>query len=108
MKKLTNYNWPGNIRELQHTIERAVLLSKKELIEEMSIPVEIVNFLPATDKFGSLSAADDIERTYLLSVLKRCNFRITGKGGAAEILNMAPSTLTLKIKKLGIKIEYGS
>ena len=107
LKKLTAYSWPGNIRELQHTIERAVLLSKKELVEEISIPPEIVNFSPSGN-INALSTADDIERTYLLSVLKRCNFRITGKGGAAEILNMAPSTLTLKIKKLGIRIEYGS
>jgi transcriptional regulator with GAF, ATPase, and Fis domain len=47
-----------------------------------------------------------MERDYILSVLKQCNFKVAGKGGAAEILNLPPTTLHSKIKKLGIKIGY--
>jgi two-component system, NtrC family, response regulator HydG len=47
-----------------------------------------------------------MERDYILSVLKQCNFKIAGKGGAAEILNLPATTLHSKIKKLGIKTGY--
>jgi len=49
---------------------------------------------------------EEMERDYILSVLKQCNFKVGGKGGAAEILNLPPTTLHSKIKKLGIKIRY--
>jgi len=47
-----------------------------------------------------------MEKEYILSVLKQCNFKIAGKGGAAELLNLPPTTLHSKMKKLGIKIKY--
>ena len=46
------------------------------------------------------------ERDYIITVLKKCNGRIWGAGGAAEVLNVPPSTLKSKMKKLGIRKEY--
>jgi len=114
MRRLTNYSWPGNIRELQNVIERAVILSPgKTLViaDELraapaatarvatakSGPVEIV---PTPDNNGSL---DDVERRHIESVLNQTNWMIEGERGAAKILDMNPSTLRSRMQKLGIK-----
>ena len=104
--KMMAYHWPGNIRELEHLIERSVLLSKGTVIEDI--------LLPTVEKKDTVVAADDTalktivenERDYILSVLRKCHGRIWGPGAAAEILNINPSTLKSKMKKLGIKKEY--
>jgi DNA-binding NtrC family response regulator len=106
LMKMMAYNWPGNIRELEHLIERSVLLAKGSVIEEI--------LLPAVEKKDSISVPEDTamktiienERDYIISVLRKCNGRIWGPGAAAEILNINPSTLKSKMKKLGIKKEY--
>ncbi len=106
LRKMMAYNWPGNIRELEHLIERSVLLAKGTVIEDI--------LLPAVENKGGrreASAADmktivENEKDYIISVLKKCNGRIWGPGAAAEILNINPSTLKSKMKKLGIKKEY--
>ena len=87
------YNWPGNIRELEHLIERSVLLTKGTVIEDV--------LLPTVEKTGGISAPEgnsmktivENERDYIIAVLKKCNGRIWGPGAAAEILNINPSTL---------------
>lgn len=104
--KMMAYNWPGNIRELEHLIERSVLLAKGAVIEEV--------LLPTVEKSAGIAVAEDAalktivenERDYILSVLRKCHGRIWGPGAAAEILNINPSTLKSKMKKLGIKKEY--
>jgi two-component system response regulator HydG len=99
MKELVDYNWPGNIRELEHIIERAVLLAEGNLITMLPMPVAS---LATGERDRKIKTMEENEKEYILEVLKRCNGKIFGKGGAAEIMNVNPSTLNSRIKKLGI------
>lgn len=104
--RMMSYNWPGNIRELEHLVERSVLLAKGSVIEEILLPtVESSAGIPAGEQ-AALKTIEENERDYILSVLRKCHGRIWGPGAAAEILNINPSTLKSKMKKLGIKKEY--
>lgn len=106
LKKLMSYHWPGNIRELEHLIERSVLLEKGTMIENIALPVALKSMEePATGEVP-MKTIHENERDYIIAVLKKCNGRIWGAGAAAEILNLPPSTLKSKMKKLGIKKEY--
>ena len=106
MQKLLRYDWPGNVRELQHVIERSVLLSNDEILDEIELPELNVVFQVKDKKESRTKTLEEIERDHILSVLKQCNYKIAGKGGAAELLNLPPTTLHSKIKKLGIRINY--
>jgi len=98
--KMMTYNWPGNIRELEHLIERTVLLAKNDQIEDIPLPsVQIKDE-------SRMKTMHENEREYILSVLKKCNGRVWGAAGAAEVLNINPSTLKSKMKKLGIHKGY--
>lgn len=103
LRNLMAYNWPGNIRELENLIERGVLLAKGTIIEDLPLPInkkEVANsqdFLTKT--------IHENERDYIVAVLKKCHGKIWGVGGAAEVLNIPPSTLKSKMKKLGIRKE---
>lgn len=107
LDKLKAYSFPGNIRELKHIIERAVLLSDGDVlyIETPQSGAPTVNLtlnntqVSASQKNLTLR---EMERQYILSVLENCNGVIAGKGGAAEILDLPPSTLRSKMEKLGI------
>jgi DNA-binding NtrC family response regulator len=104
MNSLIIYDWPGNVRELQHLIERNVLLASDDIIRE---DVLQNNNLAADTKSNSLTkTVEEIEKTYILSVLEKCNYRIAGKDGAAEILNIPSTTLHSKMKKFGIKKSH--
>ena len=105
MKELTNYDWPGNIRELEHLIERSVLLTKGNTIKEVPIPVPgRDNIVPAGEQ-GITKTLEENERDYIINALKKCNGKRFGHGGAAELLDINISTLNSKIRKLGIKKE---
>lgn len=102
LKSMLAYPWPGNVRELEHIIERSVLLTKGTTIEEITLPV-----VQAANKFSQpensrVKTIHENERDYIISVLKKCNGKIGGTHGAAEILNLPPSTLRSKMKKLNI------
>ncbi len=106
LNKMMAYNWPGNIRELEHLIERSVLLAKGTIIEEILLPINEKKNLPSDIEETRLKTIHENERDHIISVLKKCNGRIWGPGAAAEILNIQPSTLKSRMKKLGIKKEY--
>ena len=103
MKDLLNYSWPGNIRELENLIERSVLLAKGSIIDE--IPMSAAQKKNSTINISQSTAKtiEENERDYIITVLTKCGGRIWGAGGAAEILNLPPTTLTSKMKKLGIR-----
>ena len=105
LKEMINYSWPGNIRELEHLMERSVLLAKSPTIENIPLPTVAPPQIMHDDG-KRLKTIDENERDYILEVLKRCNGRVYGPGAAAEILDLPPSTLRSRMKKLGIRKEF--
>lgn len=104
MRQLQAYNWPGNIRELEHLIERNVLLAEGDAITHFEMPV--IRSGPVLHGSGTIKTMEEMEREHILNALKSCNGRVSGEGGAAQILNLPAATLYSKIKKLGIKQGY--
>ncbi|MCK7559333.1 sigma-54 dependent transcriptional regulator [Chitinophaga sedimenti] len=100
LDELRAHHWPGNIRELEHTLERAVLLSENQIIQKIPLPVSLSEAFS-----GGLKTFEENERQHIITVLRQCNGKIYGPGGAAEILDMNVSTLNSRIKKLGIDKE---
>ena len=103
MDALMAYDWPGNIRELENIIERAMILSHNNTLEEG-------DWLPSakiTAASGKQHAQkmDDVEREHILEVLKKTNWKVSGEKGAAKILGLNATTLEARMKKLGIKRE---
>jgi len=100
---LCNYNWPGNIRELENIIERSVLLAEGQTIKAEDLPDEILYFRngdPVNHNTQELkSAMEDAERKHIERVLKETN---GNKKLASRILNIDPATLYRKTEKLGI------
>ncbi|MFC0780760.1 sigma 54-interacting transcriptional regulator [Flavobacterium sp. HJSW_4] len=103
LQQIMNYNWPGNIRELEHVMQRTILLTEGNTIKEIELSMSSkMHPEPAQESF-SIKTILENERDYILYILKKCNGKISGAGGAAEILDIHPSTLNSKIKKLEIK-----
>lgn len=103
LRQMQRYDWPGNVRELEHFIERSILLTKGTLITHAVLPKQDPDYKetgnPDRDRMKTM---DENERDYIIAVLQKCNGRIRGAGGAAEMLDLPPTTLHSKIKKLGI------
>jgi len=99
MERLLKYHWPGNIRELQNVIERAVVIS---LGPEIFIDESFLRPSVPSDSYGT-DRLEDIEREHIIRVLEQTKWVVHGKQGAAEILGINPSTLRSKMLKLGIK-----
>jgi formate hydrogenlyase transcriptional activator len=98
MAALQEYHWPGNVRELRNVIERAMILNSSprlciKLVHTTLRPVAL------TATAGSL---DEAERTIILQAVEQCNWRIRGSNGAAALLDIKPTTLESRIKKLGL------
>ena len=96
IERLKKYDWPGNIRELENVIERAVILSTSSVlsVEQLRTPD-----FAAKEKLRTLA---EQERIYIEEVLNRTLWRIEGPKGAARILDMHPETLRSRMRKLGI------
>jgi len=99
MDALISYSWPGNIRELENVIERAVILSSGP---ELKVPVgELTRLAPGAD--GSKpETLEEAERAHILATLKKTRWVLAGPGGAAIRLGLNRSTLQFRMKKLGI------
>ena len=99
MQNLVNYSWPGNVRELQNVVERAVVLANGPIIQ-------MSEAMPRSESPASESAVytlEQIERNHILRVLNETKWVIHGSKGAAEVLDINPSTLRSRMEKLGIK-----
>jgi len=105
LQQIANYSWPGNIRELEHVIQRAILLTDGNTIKEIELSSSSKMHAEQVSESFSIKTILENERDYILYILKKCNGKISGAGGAAEILDIHPSTLNSKIKKLEIKRE---
>jgi formate hydrogenlyase transcriptional activator len=117
MNALVNYSWPGNIRELQNVIERAVLVSngpvlKVSLSDLKSRPSKSIPEFHRVDEAGSAkskeeaqpirSVLEEVERKQILAALEQSHGIVAGPNGAAALLGLKRSTLQLRMKKLGI------
>ena len=103
LEQLLNYHWPGNIRELEHLIERSVLLAKTAEIENFDLPQIIEK---PTETQSPLKSLEDMERDHIMNALQTSNGKVSGPGGAAELLKIQAQTLYSKMKKLGIDKGY--
>ena len=107
MKELTDYSWPGNVRELEHIIERSVLLADSDTIKDVHLPaIETKNQQALHEDYQEnyrLQTIEENERDHILKALKMTGGRVSGYGGAAEMLGVPYSTLTSKMRKLGIR-----
>ncbi len=121
MARLKAYDWPGNIRELQNILERAVVLSTGNVlrIDENLFAVTTANLpgpAPSAYKLPTVRAnpiettlpmetgsLEDVERRHIEAILARTNGLIEGERGAAKILNLRPSTLRSRMQRLGIR-----
>lgn len=107
LSQLMHYNFPGNIRELEHQIERNVLLALTNEIATFDLPIQVATQPQlASGSTGPLRSMEDMEREHIMAALKMCSGKVFGPGGAAEVLKMNPTTLYSKMKKLGIQQEY--
>ena len=100
LRRLAAYRWPGNIRELENVLERAVILASGPILD-LEIDVERPPALAATEGTHP-SSLEEVERRHILDVLGQTNWVIEGPRGAAGILGLHPNTLRSRMKKLGI------
>ncbi|AYL95374.1 sigma-54-dependent Fis family transcriptional regulator [Mucilaginibacter celer] len=107
LQDMMHYSWPGNIRELEHLIERSILLSSGDALKQIHLPTTKPGHIITTTNWEvPLKTIDENECEHILRILKYCQGRISGQGGAADILGVPASTLNSKIKRLGIKKEH--
>jgi formate hydrogenlyase transcriptional activator len=99
-ESLSRYNWPGNIRELQNVIERAVVLATGPVVQ---IDESMLRADQPTEGASSIDTLENNERNHIVRALNETNWVIHGKKGAAEVLAINPSTLRSRMEKLGIK-----
>jgi transcriptional regulator with GAF, ATPase, and Fis domain len=98
---MDSYGWPGNIRELRNVIERSIITSSNstlQLVDELLIKDQ-----PTTPALASNASLDEVQRLHILAILEKTDWKIEGSKGAAQILQLKPSTLRHRMKKLGIK-----
>ena len=96
MEDLQHYPWPGNARELRNVVEHAMILSSGKTLD-IHTPRTATSAIPAN------LSLEDAERQHILGVLEKSDWRLSGKGGAAEVLGLKRTTLQSKMKKLGIQ-----
>ena len=98
LRRLQGYPWPGNVRELQNIMERGVILSQGMDLEAEHIQVEPV--ASATDNPG-IQTLQEIEKNHIVNALRAAKGKVSGRGGAAELLGLKPTTLGSRMKKTG-------
>ncbi|WP_411389169.1 sigma 54-interacting transcriptional regulator [Pseudomonas sp. MPB23] len=106
MERLQRYSWPGNIRELQNVIERALITSPEPHLN-LDLPDDSAQALPARPDVTPTILTDEqirlLERNNTLAALHACQGRLFGKDGAAQLLGLKPTTLASRLKRLGIE-----
>lgn len=106
INQLRHYNWPGNVREMEHLIERQILLNPKPLISDMNIPKTAKTMRDKEGAPQKIKTIDENERDHIFAVLQFCKGRISGVDGAAKLLGVPATTLNSKIKRLGLNKKH--
>jgi len=103
MRALESYGWPGNIRELENVIERALILSTGSTLNVEDLAgVGLQRAAAPAAASPPLRRLDEVERDHIRGVLERCGWRVNGDGNAADVLGLHPNTLRFRMKKLGL------
>jgi formate hydrogenlyase transcriptional activator len=100
MNALVHYHWPGNIRELQNLVERAVILSTGPVLK---VPLHDLQAQPAASPARKIETLEEAERRHILDALHASDWLISGPKGAATALGLKRSTLQARMEKLGIR-----
>ena len=112
MQAVQAYDWPGNIRELKNVIERAVILSDGSVLRlDLSLPGSVTAAQTAGDAPTEPRSDDilteqdlrELQRNNIIAALEKAGWRVSGAGGAAELLGLRPTTLADRIKSFGIR-----
>ena len=107
LRHIREYAWPGNIRELRNAVERAVILSDGERVSlhlgPSAGPAVKEAAPPADALYADLPSLRELERRYILHVLRQTGGRVSGEGGADRILGMKRSTLYVRLREYGIR-----
>ncbi|OGT29142.1 MAG: hypothetical protein A2W28_12580 [Gammaproteobacteria bacterium RBG_16_51_14] len=96
VEALQAYPWPGNIRELRNVTERAMIITTGPVLH-LDVPKI------AQSGANQSWTLDEVEKRHIIEALNTTGWRVSGKGGAAEILGINPKTLESRIQKLGIE-----
>ncbi|MFC1515218.1 sigma-54 interaction domain-containing protein [Thermodesulfobacteriota bacterium] len=102
MNDLMAYPWPGNVRELENVIERAVIVTRGSILQ-LAAPLKAPESDDSTPHGVPMKSLLEMEKDYILQVLNKTNWNISGKGGAAEFLGLNSSTLRGRMRKHGIR-----
>src|SRR6202041_1376029 len=114
MQALIRYHWPGNIRELQNVIERAVIISRgpvlnvplAELTPDVALTAaHVVTAAKSSSRESLQEVLEETERNRILCALEEANGVVAGANGAAARLGVKRSTLQLRMQKLGIRLS---
>ena len=106
LKALQRYPWPGNIRELEHVVERAVIASSGPVLEFAGFTAAPAVAAAPVAATGPLKTLRDQERDHILAALHQTGGRVSGPLGAAVLLDINAKTLEARMKKLGIRREH--
>jgi PAS domain S-box-containing protein len=102
MDDLKAYPWPGNVRELENVIERAVIVTPGNMLQ-LAAPLESPTSTSGNPPDAPVKTLSELEKDYILQVLRKTNWNISGKGGAAELLGLNSSTLRGRMRKHDIR-----
>lgn len=112
VRRLVQYDWPGNVRELENVIERAAILARNGRVRfDLPEPGAAKDNLPHRsngDAHPTILTDEerrDRDRENIVAALEACGGKVFGRGGAAELLDVRPTTLASRIKSLGIQVE---
>ena len=109
LRAMQQYSWPGNIRELEHVLEQAVIVSTGPFLEFAGFSAAAAQAsppIPLPDQ-APIKTLRDQERDHILAALKRTGGRVSGPNGAAVLLDINAKTLEARMKKLGIRRTVG-
>jgi transcriptional regulator with GAF, ATPase, and Fis domain len=103
LSAMREYPWPGNLRELEHFVQRSVLLSPSETLEPEEFPDPQLGANLKHEDSSPARTLAEVEADHIIKVLEAANWRINGRGGAAKVLGLHPSTLRFRMARLNLR-----